>query len=98
MAYFALLKRKYSNVILGLARDCTYYISKEAFLPTFKIAFKQAITEENIRVAFRGARLVLHNLEAVLFKFNVSVTNHVSEQGYKHLVPVSSLRGSKLIL
>ena len=71
MAYFALLKRKYSNVILGLARDCTYYISKEAFLPTFKIAFKQVIIKENICAAFRGAKLVLYNLEAVLFKLNI---------------------------
>ena len=73
MAYFALLKRKYSNVILGLARDRTYYISKEAFLPTFKIAFKQAIIEENIYVAFKSARLVLYNLETILFKLNIKL-------------------------
>ena len=71
IAYFALLKRKYSDIILGLARNYTYYISKEAFLSIFKIAFKQAIIEENIYVVFKGARLVLYNLEAVLSKLNV---------------------------
>ena len=71
IAYFTLLKRKYSNVILGLARDYTYYINKEAFLPTFKIAFKQAIIKENIRAAFKGAKLVLYNLEAILSKLNI---------------------------
>ena len=48
VAYFSLLKRKYSNAILGLARNCTYYISKETFLLAFKTAFKQSITKENI--------------------------------------------------
>ena len=71
IAYFALLKRKYSNVILGLARDYTYYINKEVFLSAFKIAFKQVIIKENIYTAFRGAKLVLYNLEAVLFKLNI---------------------------
>jgi hypothetical protein len=62
VTYFALLKRRYSNIILGLARNCTSYISKETFLPAFKTTFKQSITKENIRAGFRGAGLVLHNL------------------------------------
>jgi hypothetical protein len=73
VACFALLKRRYSNVILGLARNCTSYISKETFLPAFKTAFKQSITKENIRAGFRGASLVLHNLQAVLSKLNIVV-------------------------
>ena len=40
VAYFLLLKRKYSNAILGLARNYTYYISKKTFLLAFKTAFK----------------------------------------------------------
>ena len=71
MAYFALLKRKYGDIILGLARDRTYYISKEAFLPAFKIAFKQVIIEENICAVFRSAGLVLYNLETILSKLNI---------------------------
>ena len=48
VAYFSLLKRKYSNATLGLARNRTYYISKETFLLAFKTTFKQSITKENI--------------------------------------------------
>jgi hypothetical protein len=73
VACFALLKRRYSNVILGLARNCTSYISKETFLPAFKTTFKQSIIKENIRAGFRGASLVLHNLQAVLSKLNIVV-------------------------
>ena len=40
IAYFLLLKRKYSDAILGLARNRTYYISKETFLLAFKTTFK----------------------------------------------------------
>ena len=48
VAYFSLSKRKYSNTILGLVRNYTYYINKETFLLAFKTAFKQSITKENI--------------------------------------------------
>lgn len=41
VTYFSLLKRKYGDVISGLARNRTHFISKEAFLPAFKTAFKQ---------------------------------------------------------
>jgi hypothetical protein len=71
VAYFLLLKRKYSNEILALARSCIYYISKETFLPTFKVTFKKVFILENARAEFRGARLVLYNLEAVLSKLNI---------------------------
>ena len=73
VACFALLKCKYSNVILSLVRNCTNYISKETFLPAFKTAFEQSLTKENIQAGFRGAGLVLHNLQAVLLKLDVVV-------------------------
>ena len=68
---FAPLKRAYSNKISSLARYSTKQIKKEAFLLAFKAAFKKAITKENICVSFRGAGLVLHDLEAVVLKLNV---------------------------
>jgi hypothetical protein len=37
----------------------------------FKIAFNKAIINNNILVSFRGARLVLYNLECVLLKLNI---------------------------
>jgi hypothetical protein len=54
-----------------LARNHIYYINKETFLPAFKAAYEQIFTEENARVGFRGAGLVLFNLEVVLSKLNV---------------------------
>jgi hypothetical protein len=71
VAYFALLKRSYSNSILALARNYIYYISKETFLLAFKAAYKHTFTKENARAGFRGARLVLFNLDAVLLKLNI---------------------------
>jgi hypothetical protein len=71
VAYFALLKRSYSNSILALARNYIYYISKETFLLAFKAAYKHTFTKENACTGFRGARLVLFNLNAVLLKLNV---------------------------
>ncbi|EMD63895.1 hypothetical protein COCSADRAFT_91355, partial [Bipolaris sorokiniana ND90Pr] len=43
VTYFSPLKRKYSNIFLGLARNRTNYISKETFLLAFKTTFKQSI-------------------------------------------------------
>jgi hypothetical protein len=54
-----------------LAQYGTKKIKKEAFLLAFKAAFKKAIIKDNIYAGFRGARLVLYNLEAVILKLNV---------------------------
>jgi outer membrane murein-binding lipoprotein Lpp len=71
VACFAPLKRFYGDSILALARNHIYHISKETFLPAFKAAYEQTFTEENARAGFRGAGLVLFNLDAVLLKINV---------------------------
>jgi hypothetical protein len=34
-------------------------------------AFKKAIIKENIYIGFRGARLVLYNLEVVILRLNI---------------------------
>jgi hypothetical protein len=70
---YSLLKRYYSDRISLLARSRIYDINKEAFLPAFKAAFKKTFTLENVRVGFRGARLVLYDLEAVLSKLDVQL-------------------------
>ena len=49
---YSLLKRYYSDRISLLARSRIYYINKEAFLPTFKAAFKKTFTLENVRAGF----------------------------------------------
>ena len=71
VACFLLLKCKYSNKILALVRSCIYYINKENFLLAFKATFIKVFTLENVCAGFRGAGLVLHNLEAVLLKLDV---------------------------
>jgi len=47
------------------------HIIKVKFLPCFKVAFNALITKSNILGSFRGASLVLFNLEAVLLKLKV---------------------------
>jgi hypothetical protein len=54
-----------------LARNHIHHISKETFLPAFKAAYERTFTEENARVGFRGAGLVLFNPDAVLSKLDV---------------------------
>jgi hypothetical protein len=52
-------------------RNYIYYISKETFLLAFKAAYKYTFTKENAYIGFRGARLVLFNLDIVLLKPNI---------------------------
>jgi hypothetical protein len=68
---FSPLKQAYSNKINSLLQYSTKKIKKEAFLLAFKAAFKKSMTKENIYTGFRGAGLVLHNLEVVILKLNV---------------------------
>jgi hypothetical protein len=68
---FLPLKQAYSDKINSLLQYSTKKIKKETFLLAFKAAFKKLITKENIYAGFRGARLVLHNLEAVILKLDV---------------------------
>jgi hypothetical protein len=71
ITYFSLLKRSYSNSISALIYNYIYYISKETFLLAFKAAYKLIFTKKDTYAGFRGARLVLFNLEVVLSKLNV---------------------------
>ena len=71
IGYFSPLKRAYSNKISSLVQYSSKQIKKEAFLPAFKVAFKRLIIKENICASFRGASLVVYNLEAVLLKLNI---------------------------
>ena len=70
---YSLLKRHYSNRISLLARSRVYYINKETFLLAFKAAYKKTFTLENVRAGFRGAGLVLYDLEVVLSKLDVQL-------------------------
>ncbi len=71
VACFSPLKRAYGDVISGLARNRTHYISKETFLSAFKTTFERAFTIDNIRQAFEALDSVPHDLDAVLSKLDV---------------------------
>jgi hypothetical protein len=70
---FSPLKKAYGNKVGCLIRNCIYYINKLSFLPAFKIAFKRAFIKDNIYLSFRGASLVLFNLEVVLLKLSIKL-------------------------
>jgi hypothetical protein len=55
VAYFAPLKRSYSNSILALARNYIYYISKETFLLAFKAAYKYILSKVAVLAPARHA-------------------------------------------
>ena len=52
-------------------RNKITYITKIEFLLCFKAAFNAAITKSNILGGFRGASLVLLNLDTVVLTLNV---------------------------
>ena len=56
---------------MALARRSVTYIAKIDFLLAFKTAYIKTFIEATIRGAFRGARLVLHDLDVVILRLNV---------------------------
>jgi hypothetical protein len=54
-----------------LARRFVTHIAKLDFLTAFKTAYCKTFTAESIKGAFRGARLILHNLDTVVLRLNI---------------------------
>jgi hypothetical protein len=54
-----------------LARRSITYIAKLDFLTAFKTAYYKTFIAESIKRAFRGARLILHNLDTVVLRLNI---------------------------
>jgi hypothetical protein len=54
-----------------LARRSIIYITKLDFLTIFKTAYLKTFTAEVIKGFFRGARLVLYNLDTVVLRLNI---------------------------
>ena len=71
ISYFAPLKRAYRCQAKALMRNNVNYINKTLFLLYFITAYKAAIIRNNILGGFRGAGLVLFDLEAVILKLNI---------------------------
>jgi hypothetical protein len=54
-----------------LAYRSVIYITKLDFFTVFKTAYYKTFTVESIKGAFRGARLVLYNLDTIVLRLNV---------------------------
>ena len=70
---FGLLKKAYGVQISFLARANITHITKDDFFPAFRTAFNKVFTQQNIESSFRGARLVLFNLDAIISKLDIKL-------------------------
>ena len=70
---FGPLKKAYGREIEGLMKARITHITKPDFLPAFFAAFQAAMTEKNIRGAFRGSGLVPFDPESVLSRLDVKL-------------------------
>jgi hypothetical protein len=73
IGYFSPLKRAYSAEVNALIYIYIYYVNKQSFLLAFKVAFKYIFLESNIKASFKGARLILFNLEVIILKLNIKL-------------------------
>ena len=63
---FGPLKKSYGRQIEHLMRQQCTHITKEDFIPAFRAAFSESLTESNIKGGFRGAGLVPFDPERVI--------------------------------
>ena len=68
---FGPLKKAYGREIEGLVKGHITHITKTDFLPAFFAAFQSAMTEKNVKGAFRGGGLVPFDPESVLSRLDV---------------------------
>jgi hypothetical protein len=67
------LKNAYGQEIEHLIRYSITHVSKTKFFPAFYATFQATITENNIKAAFRGARLIPLDPESVISKLNMQL-------------------------
>ncbi|KAL5895128.1 hypothetical protein ACKVWC_011542 [Pyricularia oryzae] len=70
---FSALKRAYGQEINDFIRAHITNIGKVDFFLAFAAAYKKSITKENIAGGFRGAGIIPHNPETVIFKLDVKL-------------------------
>jgi len=70
---FGPLKQAYGRQIEKKMRAGTSHISKEDFFSAFYTAFRESMTEKNIRGGFRGTGLAPLNSESVISKLDVKL-------------------------
>ena len=88
---FGPLKKAYGREIEGLMKARITHITKTDFLPAFFAAFQAAMTEKNVKGAFRGAGIVPFDPESLLLRLDVKLrTSSPAEgvaEGPNHWVP-----------
>ena len=70
---FSVLKKRYGAQIEHFIKARITHIGKDDFFLTFKTAFLETMTKENVQGGFRGAGLIPHNPDAVLSKLDVKL-------------------------
>ena len=70
---FSVLKKRYGTQIKYFIKAQITHISKDDFLLTFKTAFLETITEENVQGSFWGTGLIPHNPDVILSKLDVKL-------------------------
>ena len=70
---FSPLKKAYGRQVEKLMRNQINHITKLEFLPCFRAAFSEAITESNVQGGFRGAGLVPFDPDRVLSMLDVRI-------------------------
>ena len=63
---FGPLKKSYGRQIEDLMRQQYTHVTKEDFIPAFRAAFQESLTESNVQGGFRGAGLVPFDPERVI--------------------------------
>jgi hypothetical protein len=70
---FGPLKRAYRKQVENMIRNGINYITKLEFLLAIRAAIDATFTSSNIKGGFRGAGLVLFDLEVVISKLDIQL-------------------------
>ena len=73
VALFRPLKHIYSKEINDFIRASINYIIKSEFFIVFNAAYNKTFIEDNIKAAFRGARVVSWDPDFIISKLNVCI-------------------------
>jgi hypothetical protein len=70
---FSILKRMYGRQIKLFIKAYINYITKVEFFLVFHAVYNQSITTQNTKTRFRGASLVVYDLQVVISRLNIKL-------------------------
>ena len=85
---FSGLKKLYSAQISLFIRAHITHITKDDFIPAFRVAFEEVFTEKNIKGGFRGAGLVPLDPETIISKLDVKLRTPTPPRTSDSLLPL----------